>query len=345
MIALPTSPAPIISRSRPPMTDDAALTPRETHPWVAEAKHRIGWSVSIYPQPKDWRHFIALVQRMEELGYDSYLAYDHPAARVDCWTALAALALATERIRLGTIVDCIYYRPPYLLARQAADVDRLSNGRLVLGLGIGDAPDEFAQMGVPYPPAPVRLQGMEETIRIVRRLWSGEPFEFSGEQWSVKTDGSFLGPVQEPYVPILLAGGGEKVTLRQVARYADASNMGAHETIGRAVTLTDVARKFAKLRDYCEEIGRPYDSILRSQFTMPLVLGATREALDRKLAGMPQDTLAWCGPALFAGTPEEAIQFYRSLADAGFQYFVANVLDGDDETIELLGTAVMPAFR
>jgi alkanesulfonate monooxygenase SsuD/methylene tetrahydromethanopterin reductase-like flavin-dependent oxidoreductase (luciferase family) len=326
------------------MIDEASLTPRETHPWVAAAHHRIGWGVSLFPQSSDWRRFIALVRRIEALGFDSYLAYDHPTANVDCWTSLSALALATERLRLGTIVDCIYYRPPYLLARQAADVDRLSNGRLVLGLGIGDAPDEFAQMGIPYPPAPVRQQGMEETVRIVRGLWSGEPFEFTGQQWSVKTDGSFLGPVQEPYVPILLAGGGEKVTLRQVARYADASNMGAHETIGRAVTLTDVARKFAKLREYCEEIGRPYDSILRSQFTMPPILATSREALDRKLARIPTEKLAGWGPALFAGTPDEAIAFYRSLADAGFQYFIANVLDGDDETIELLGTKVMPAF-
>jgi len=326
------------------MTNDASLTPRETHPWVAEAQHRIRFGVSIYPQPKDWRHFIGIVQRMEELGYDSYLSYDHPTARADCWTALTVLAVSTERIRLGTIVDCIYYRDPYLLARMAADVDRLSNGRLVLGLGIGDAPDEFAQMGIPYPPAPVRQRGMEETIRIVRGLWSGQPFEFSGEQWSVEADGSFLGPVQQPYVPILLAGGGEKVTLRQVARFADASNMGAHETIGRAVTMTDVARKFAKLREYCDELGRPYQSVLRSQFTMPLILAETREALDGKLAGMPQDTLAWCGPALFAGTPDEAISFYRSLTDAGFQYFVANILDGDESTIELLGTEVMPAF-
>jgi alkanesulfonate monooxygenase SsuD/methylene tetrahydromethanopterin reductase-like flavin-dependent oxidoreductase (luciferase family) len=323
---------------------DQHLTPRQAHPWVAEGQHRIRFGVSIYPQPEDWRHFIGIVQRMEELGFDSYLSYDHPAARVDCWTALTALAVSTERIRLGTIVDCIYYRGPYLLARMAADVDRLSNGRLVLGLGIGDAPDEFAQMGIPYPPAPVRLRGMEETIRIIRGLWSGEPFEFTSEQWSVKTDGSFLGPVQQPYVPILLAGGGEKVTLRQVARFADASNMGAHESIGRAVTMTDVTRKFAKLREYCDEFGRPYDSVLRSQFTMPLILAETREALDRKLAGMPQDTLAWCGPALFAGTPDEAIAFYRTLADAGFQYFIANILDGDESTIELLGTDVMPAF-
>lgn len=320
------------------------LMPRGIHPWVAEARERVRFSVSIYPQPADWSHFIGLVQRMEELGFDSYLSYDHPNAHTDCWTALTALAATTKTIRLGTIVDCIYYRNPYLLARMAADVDRLSGGRLILGIGIGDAPDEFSQMGIPYLPVDVRQQGMEETIAIVRGLWSGEPFAFEGKQWSVHTDGSFLGPVQEPYVPILLAGGGEKVTLRQVADYADASNMGAHKAIGSAVTLIDVERKFNKLREYLDERGRAFDSVLRSQFTMPLILATTEAALTTKLAGMNQATLEWCGPALFAGTPETATTFYQSLVDAGFRYFVANILDGDDETIELLGTAVMPRF-
>jgi len=281
---------------------------------------------------------------MEEEGYDSYWSYDHPTARADCWTALTALAMATERIRLGTIVACIYYRSPYLLARMAADVDRLSRGRLILGLGIGHVVAEFEQMGIPFPPTPVRQQAMEETIRIVRGLWSGEPFAFAGAQFSARPDGTFLGPVQQPYVPLLLAGGGEKVTLRQVARFADAANMGAHASIGSAVGTDDVARKFARLRECCAEVGRPDDSVLRSQFTMPLVLAETRPALDAKLVGIPQATLEWSGPALFAGSPDAAIAFYRDLAAAGFQYFIANVLDGDEETIELLGTAVMPAF-
>jgi alkanesulfonate monooxygenase SsuD/methylene tetrahydromethanopterin reductase-like flavin-dependent oxidoreductase (luciferase family) len=323
---------------------DGALTPREAHPWVAEGARRVRFGVSIYPQPVDWGDFVRLVRRMEELGYDSYWSYDHPTARADCWTALAVLAARTERIRLGTMVDCIYYRPPYLLARQAADVDRLSGGRLVLGLGIGHVAAEFAQMGIPFPPTPSRLRAMEETIAIVRGLWSGESFAYQGEQFRVEASGGFLGPVQEPWVPILLAGGGEKVTLRQVARFADASNMGGHDSIGGAVTAEDVARKFGKLREYCAEVGRPYESVLRSQFTMPLVLAESRAALAAKLAGMPQETLAWCGPALFAGTPEEAIAFYRDLASAGFQYFIANILDGDEGTIELLGTAVLPAF-
>ena len=320
------------------------LTPTDVHPWVAEGAHRVRFGVSIFPQPPDWRAFIRLVQRMEAQGIDSYWSYDHPAANGDCWTALTALAASTERIRLGTMVSCVLYRPPYLLARQAADVDRLSQGRLLLGLGIGDLPAEFERMGLPFPPVPARQQALAETIQIVRGLWSGEPFAFEGDIFRASSDGTFLPPVQEPRVPILLAGGGERVTLRQVARFADASNMGAHDTIGKAFSAEDVGRKFAKLREYCDAVGRPWESILRSQFTMPLVLAETESALAAKLAGMPQETLAWCGPALFAGTPEEAVAFYRDLATKGFQYFVANTLGGDEETIELLATAVQPAF-
>jgi alkanesulfonate monooxygenase SsuD/methylene tetrahydromethanopterin reductase-like flavin-dependent oxidoreductase (luciferase family) len=328
---------------------DAVLppVPRETHPWVAQWRDRIGFGVSIFPQPPDWKGFIRHVQRMEALGIDSYWSYDHPAANVDCWTALAALAVSTERIRLGTMVDCIYYRPAYLLARQAADVDRASGGRLVLGLGIGRLPEEFAAMGLPFPPTPVRQQGLEEVFAILRGLWSGQRFAYRGESFSAATPGpwgAFLPPVQEPYVPFLLAGGGEKTTLRQVARFADAANMGAHPSIGQAISSHDITRKFATLERWCQEYRRPYDSVLRTHFTMPLILAASETALETKLAGMPQNTLTWAADAVYAGTPREAVTFYRDLAGLGFQYFVANVLAGDEETVELLGSEVMPAF-
>jgi alkanesulfonate monooxygenase SsuD/methylene tetrahydromethanopterin reductase-like flavin-dependent oxidoreductase (luciferase family) len=307
----------------------------------------VGFGVSIFPQPPEWRRFIQLVQRMETLGFDSYWSYDHPAANADCWTALAALAVSTERIRLGTMVDCIYYRSPYLLARQAADVDRASGGRLVLGLGIGRLEDEFAVMGLRFPPTAERQRALEETFAILRGLWSGESFAFQGESFAAATPGPwgpFLPPVQEPYVPFLLAGGGEQTTLRQVARFADAANMGAHPAIGQAVTDEDVTRKFEVLRRWCESYGRPVESVLRTHFTMPLVLAPTRSAVAAKLAAWPPETVAWWGEALFAGTPEQAIDFYRALAGLGFQYFIGNILGGDEETVELFGAAVVPAF-
>lgn len=320
-----------------------ALTPVDIHPWVQAGAGRVRFGASIYPQPPDWRHFISLVQQMEAAGFDGYFAYDHPSANADCWTALSALAAVTSTIRLGLAVDCIYYRSPYLLARQAADVDRLSNGRLVLGLGIGHVQQEFAEMGIPFPPAAERLRGMDETIAIVRGLFSGKPFRFEGAQWSVDSPGTFLPPVQQPRVPILLAGGGEKVTLRQVAQYADASNMGAHGSIGMAVSDEDIRRKFQVLTAYCERFGRSPNSVLRSQFTMPLVLGRNQKEIDTKLSRWPANTVASWGAALLAATPDQATAFYRSQAELGYQYFIANILGGDDDTIDLLATQVMPA--
>ncbi len=120
-------------------------------PGLRTGPDQIRFGVSIYPQPPDWRHFLSLVQQMETAGFDGYFSYDHPGSNADCWTALSALAAVTSTIRLGLAVDCIYYRSPYLLARQAADVDRLSNGRLVLGLGIGHVKNEFHEMGIPFP--------------------------------------------------------------------------------------------------------------------------------------------------------------------------------------------------
>jgi alkanesulfonate monooxygenase SsuD/methylene tetrahydromethanopterin reductase-like flavin-dependent oxidoreductase (luciferase family) len=320
------------------------LTPRVIHPWVAEAATKVRFGISTFPQPVDWWDFIDDVKRMEAGGIDSYFSYDHPQSRADCWTALAALAAHTNTIKLGTMVDCIYYRSPYLLARQAADIDRLSGGRLVLGIGIGDNVPEFQQMGIPFPPVKDRQEAMIETITIVRGLWSDPKFTFEGKHFSASSNGSFLGPVQEPYVPILLAGGGERVTLRQVARFADASNMGAHEWIGSAVTSEDIKRKFGKLAEYCAEFGRPFESVMRSQFTMPLIMAETHEQLEDKLNTLPKVTLEWCGDALFAGTPDETIEFYRELQSAGFQYFIANILEADRSTIDLMIKYLVPAF-
>jgi alkanesulfonate monooxygenase SsuD/methylene tetrahydromethanopterin reductase-like flavin-dependent oxidoreductase (luciferase family) len=326
-------------------TDTAGeVTPGVQHPWVAEGRNKIRFGISIYPQSKEWADFFAIVKRIEALGYDSYWSYDHPTARADCWTALAALATQTSNIRLGTMIDCIYYRPSYLLARQAADVDRLSGGRLVLGIGIGDAPDEFADMGLRYPPTIERQQTLEETITVLRGLWSSEPITHHGQYVVARNNLGFHPPVQQPHIPILLAGGGEKVTLRQVAKYADMSNFGSHATTGGAYQTEDVVRKYDVLRGYCEEIDRPYDNILRSHFQMPLILVERADLLEARLAEFPKAVLENCKTSLVAGTPEDAIRYYQSLVDAGVQYFVANILDQDWQTIELLARDVMPAF-
>jgi alkanesulfonate monooxygenase SsuD/methylene tetrahydromethanopterin reductase-like flavin-dependent oxidoreductase (luciferase family) len=320
-------------------------TPRDTHPWVAEARNRVSFGAMIL-SPRDLSPTtVDFARRLEQLGFNSLFIADHPLGNGDCWTTLAAFAVATRTIRLGTLVCCVYYRPPELLARHAADVDRLSGGRLTLGLGIGDAPGEFEQMGLRYPPVPERQRALDDTIAIVRGLWGEQPFSHEGELATLRDANVRPGPVQQPRVPLLIAGGGEKVTLRQVARYADVSNFGEHETVGTAQTLDDVRRKFATLRRHCDEIGRDYDAILRTHITLPLVLARDQAAVDAKYQRIPERRRTGQASSLKALTPDQAVAYYRGLADAGMQHFVVGLLPDDVETADLLAEKVMPAFK
>src|ERR1700689_755380 len=121
---------------------------RSIHPWVAAGANRVRFAtVGIFLN--EWKDIVRFAQRAEELGFDAYWANDHPNRSMGCWTLLSGLAVATERLRLISLVSCIYYRSPHLLARQAADVDRLSDGRLVLGIGSGWGAPGVAQVCLP----------------------------------------------------------------------------------------------------------------------------------------------------------------------------------------------------
>ena len=152
------------------------------------------------------------------------------------------------------------------------------------------------------------------------------------------------GPVQEPHVPVLIGGGGEKTTLRQVAELADVSNFAPHEWAGSAFDVTDVARKYGVLRDYCAAAGRPFESVLRSHFTPLLVLAEDETQLARKRAAQRIPDPHLTVRHVFA-TPADAIQHYQALADAGVQYFIAGIDSADEETMRLLAQAVWPAIR
>ncbi|HWE63611.1 MAG TPA: LLM class flavin-dependent oxidoreductase [Chloroflexota bacterium] len=316
---------------------------RATHPWVAEGQHSIRFAI-VGGFIREWSQTLEFVQQAEELEFDAYWANDHPLRSMDCWSTLTALAMATRKIRLLSLVSCIYYRSPVLLARLAADVDRVSNGRLILGVGIGDDTHEFAQMHIPLPPARERQEALEETIQIVRGLWDQAPFTFSGKYFQVAEAPFAPRPVQQPHVPILIAGGGERTTLRQVAQYADMSNFGPHEWTGGAFDLADVQRKLAVLRQHCARIGKPYEAVLRSHYSPLLVLAQTRAALESKRDSIRIPDRQLHTLPLFA-TVDEAIVHYQALIDAGMQYFLATINGHDLETMRLLAEQVRPALR
>jgi alkanesulfonate monooxygenase SsuD/methylene tetrahydromethanopterin reductase-like flavin-dependent oxidoreductase (luciferase family) len=332
-------PANTATEATPPRS--VRLTPWATHPWVTAGRGTVRFGVFSGPW-QGWEVCRDFVQAAEALGFDAFFMVDHPTRFPDCWTHLAALATTTTTIRLGTLVSCVYYRSPGLLARAAADVDRLSRGRLILGVGIGDWRHEFDELGIPMPAPRERQRGLEETIQIVRGVWGASPFSFGGTHFRVNDARVHPPPVQDPRVPLLVAGGGERVTLRQVAQYADASNFGATERVGSAFTLDDVRRKLGALRRHCERLGRPYESVLRSYWSCAVVCAETPARVRAKLARIPQGSRDFWAAGMAVGTPPELVTHYQRLLDTGIQYITAGIWEHDEETARLLAEQVRP---
>jgi alkanesulfonate monooxygenase SsuD/methylene tetrahydromethanopterin reductase-like flavin-dependent oxidoreductase (luciferase family) len=314
------------------------------HPWVNEGIRKVRMGVHFMDPLSDWQDCCDAVLAAETLGFDSIWVADHPTLIADCWTTLSALATKTTTIRLGSLVNCIFYRHPVLLARMAMDVDRMSNGRLVLGLGIGDMPAEFQQLGLPYLSVRERQEILEETIHVLKELWQASPVAFDGKHLHVHAQLP-IKPLQQPTIPLLIAGGGERTTLRQVAQYADASNFGTHAFTGRASRLEDIQRKCQIVQDQCQAIGRDPQAILRSFITMPFFLGKTPKALARKQQALPPQVLQLFQSSIVALSPQDAITYFQEFIQAGVQYFIVGVSPRNYETLELLQTEVVPVLK
>jgi alkanesulfonate monooxygenase SsuD/methylene tetrahydromethanopterin reductase-like flavin-dependent oxidoreductase (luciferase family) len=315
---------------------DSSPAPWRPSPWVLERRGRISFQVQPFPaldDPAPTERALAAARLAEELGFDAVSFGDHPLF-LDCWVWLAAVAATTRRIRLGPGVACAAYRPPRATARLATDLDRLSGGRLVLGLGAGWTAVEFEALGVPFASAAERGAKLAETLAVLTDLWGPAPVSVVGEDYT---------PRQRPRPPILVAGGGERVTLRLVARYADACNIGAGPAAGGAGTPEAVAAKLAVLRGHCAAIGRPYDHVLRTHFTGSLVLARDEAGVRAKRERYAGDRFIRPEHVL---TPTAAVAAFQALADVGIEYFLVQSFDaGDEETLRLLAEDVAPRVR
>ncbi len=306
--------------------------------WVEDRRDRITFGLQAVPLPGSahlGRQVIEAALLTEEIGLDAFYLPDHPAWAPEVWVHLAAIAMVTERIRLGTVVTSIAYRAPAYLARLAADTDQLSDGRLVLGLGIGWDVDEFDRLGLDMASVPERQRLLGEAIQTIRAVWRGDP---------ASENHPFLLPKQPAGPPIMIAGSGRRVTLRQVAAYADACNFGPSETTGGVRTPDDVRETLTTLRRHCDEIGRPANEILPTHFTSWLLLAESEVAAQAKLARYyPGGLTEIQRMTRVATTPEGAVAYYQALADAGIRHFVIQSQDATDhETYRLLATTVAP---
>jgi F420-dependent oxidoreductase-like protein len=251
---------------------------------------------------------------------------------IEGWTALSALAAVTGRIRLATLATAVGYRNPAHLAKIAACVDQVSRGRPTLGIGAGYFETEYRQYGWEFPPRPAtRIRQMEEAVRLILAMWTGNRTTFHGRYFQVEEAILEPKPVQQPHPPVMIAGGGEQLTLRAVARLADACNVGGDPD--------GVRHKFDVLRRHCDMAQRECDTIERTH-NHSWLIARTEAAIAAK-----RERLAARGPLRgFVGTVSEAIDLIGQYQDAGVQLLINSDYRNDIETNELLASDVMPHF-
>ena len=266
------------------------------------------------------------------IGTPRYGAPDEPF--MEGWAVLSALAAVTSRIRLAMLACSVAFRNPAHLAKIAATVDIISRGRLTLGIGAGGVETEYRQYGWDFPPSPaVRIRQMEEAVRLIRALWTESRTTFHGTFFQAEDAILEPKPLQRPHPPILIAGGGEQMTLRAVARLGQACNVFG--------TPDEVKQKFDILRQHCEAENRNHDEIERTTTTR-LLLARDEATLATKAAAFGAKPGA-DGFAL-AGTTSKAIDWVGQYRDAGAQLFISSALKNDAETLELLATEIVPHF-
>jgi F420-dependent oxidoreductase-like protein len=293
--------------------------------------------------------FPAIKQRAlcaDRLGFHSFWLVDHMWARglldldhLEAWTVMSALAAVSDRLGIGTLVLCNSYRNPALLAKMAASLDQVSNGRFLLGLGAGWMEEEYRAYGYPFPSIRVRLEQLEEALVVIKLLLSEQRASFQGKYYSVADAPNNPKPVQRPRPPILIGGAGEKRLLRIVAEHADIWNCPNNAAL-------ELERKLEVLERHCQAVGRDPREIEVSEQCI-VVLGRNDDDVSAKLeaARATLGSIFDIERTALIGTPERLITAIQARRQRGVTFFTMLFSDFNaPETLELFAEKVAPAF-
>jgi F420-dependent oxidoreductase-like protein len=302
----------------------------------------------IFTEPQqgaDYQTLRAVARTAEELGFDAFFRSDHYLAiggsglpgPTDAWATLAALAVETSRIRLGTLMSAATFRLPGPLAIIGAQVDQMSGGRVEFGLGTGWFEAEHTAYGIPFPPLGERFGRLEEQLAIITGLWgteAGETFSFDGTYYKLTDSPALPKPAQRPRPPVLLGGAGARRTPRLAARFADEFNLPFR-------TVQDSAAAFERVREACRAAGRYPESMIYS-VAQTVCCGKDEAEFRRRAAaiGREPDSMRAAG---LAGTPGEVAAKIAEFAEIGADRVYLQVLDlGDLDHLALIASDVMP---
>ena len=248
--------------------------------------------------------------------------------------------METEKIKLGQIVTCNSYRNPALLGKMASILDVISGGRLLFGIGAGWYEHEYMGYGFDFPKASVRIGMLDEAVQIIKKMWTEEKVDFKGKYYNMKNAVNYPKPLQKPHPPILIGGGGEKLTLRIVAKYADIYNWWSWGDVNFKTKL-DV------LKRHCKEIGREYEEIEKS-YSNDVIIGESEKEVQSLTKELVEDRWISKEELKFklVGTPEQCIEQLERLVELGTTYFIlyfARALD--TRSYELFAKEVIPEFK
>lgn len=319
-----------------------------------------GWRhdlVGIDPA-EHWQVMSALAQRADEGPWESLWVYDHfhtvpqptDEATHEAWTLMAAFAAVTNRVRLGQMCTCMSYRNPAYLAKVAATTDIISGGRVEMGIGGGWYEHEWRAYGYGFPSAGERLGRLDEGVQIMQQAWTTGEATLDGKYYQVSGAMVRPLPLQDGGIPMWIAGGGEKVTLRIAAQYADYTNFDG--------SPTGFAAKSDILRDHCDRLGRDFDRIVRSA-NYNVVIGQTEDEVAERLRviedrwkpvlgdqGAADYIAAYRNGGFGVGTPEQIVERLQNMASLGMTYAIVYFPEAayDTSGMELFEDQVIPAL-
>lgn len=319
-----------------------------------------GWRMDLVgiDPAEHWATMNGLAQRADAGdAFASVWAYDHfhtipeptSEATHESWTLMAALAATTSRVRLGQMCTCMAYRNPAHLAKIAATVDVISGGRTEMGIGAGWYEHEWTAYGYGFPGAGDRLAMLEEGIEIMHQAWQQGVAHYGGEHYQV--DGALCHPkpVQEGGIPLWIAGGGEKKTLRIAAKRAAYTNFDGTPAI--------FSHKSEILAEHCHDLGRDFTEIVRSA-NYNVVIGRNQAEIDDRLAAIENQYRPYLAPDGLAkaindfrtgplvGTPEQIVATLQDLKQRGMTYAITYFAESatDHSGIQLFADEVVPAL-
>ena len=286
--------------------------------------HPIRFGIQTSQQNVEWSSMLDLWQKAEAWGYDSLWNFDHfypifvdpNGPCLEGWTTLAALGQATSRVRIGHLVNGNTYRNPCVLAKMAATLDHVTNGRLNLGIGAGWFELEHNAFGLDFKTVRGRLDALDEACRILKGMFTGEPFSLKGKHYTVDNARGLPVPVQKPHPPIMIGGSGEKILLRIVAEHADMWNTsGDADRLGH---LVDVIRRHG------DAVGRDTGQIEKTVM-MPMCYGGGGERekfMTQLIAGMQQCTPDEARRRIMMGSKDECLETVARYGKAGVTHFI-----------------------